>query len=105
MNTCSECKRPLPHDYSGVTCGAACRQRRSRRQHEQHTCYERTMNELGLIRDAIKRREDVKYQQQVLHRLKHEINDLLALAGDQDELQRRAMLEDLKMRAVGADWK
>lgn len=103
VRTCSECKQPLPDDSKAGTrtCSPKCRKRRDRRQAEQHTAWNHALGELQKIRDALKRNEDVQYQQQALLRLREEIMDLLVLAKDQDAMSRMSMLEARARRHIG----
>src|SRR6185369_16965504 len=94
---CSECKQELDKwgRIDQTTCGVKCRKRRERRQAQALLALPLAMRELGKIRDSIKRRERVPEFVEELKRLKAEINDLLLLAGDDDAMNKRQMLEGL----------
>lgn len=94
---CSECKKPFEglHLVSKTTCSPKCRKRRERRQKEAHAAWILALHELGKMRDSIKRGETLDDFKAQLQRLKGEINDLLLLAGDEDALAKRQMLEGL----------
>ena len=89
---CLECRGPAPDGQA--TCGQKCRQRRSRRRRRQRTAWIVVMRELSDMRDGIKRRENLaEFREQLIH-LAAEVKDLQHLAGDEDEVSRRQMLED-----------
>jgi len=93
---CSECKEPLPKycRIDQITCSPKCRKRRDRRQEQARLALPLAMYELGKIRDSIKRRERVPDFIADLKRLKDEVNDLLLLAGDEEAMRRREMMEE-----------
>lgn len=99
---CSECKKPFEgwHLQSKTTCSAKCRKARERRQAAAGQAFNKAMSELGTIRSSLKRREEIETFKQQLHRLKAEINDLLALAGDQEELDKKAMFAAVANRRM-----
>lgn len=88
---CSECRKPITGD--ATTCSAKCRKRRQRRQQQAAEAYPLAMHELQVMRDGIKRGENVPRTIEELKRLQAEIRDLLVLAGDPDAVSRQQMLE------------
>lgn len=102
-HTCSECKKELPSssywsETKRVTCSAKCRKRRERRQKDAHSAWILAMHNLQLMRDSIKRGEQVIELRDQLIRLKDEISDLLLLANESNAVQRREMLNGWKSR-------
>lgn len=97
---CSECGTTEGfNDYhmeNKTTCSPKCRKRRERRQKQAKSAWVVVLRELYPVRDAIKRGEDLPEYREQLKRLKEEINDLLALAKDQDTMEARAMMEARK---------
>jgi len=58
------------------------------------------MSQFQIMRGGIKRRENVQQSIEQLKELKAQINDLLQLAGDDEELSRRTMLEGRSLKRV-----
>jgi hypothetical protein len=72
----------------------------------QRTVLIRILANMAEIRDALKRKENIQLHREILLRIISESKDLLALAGDADELQRRQMMEDrVRRNATGTDWR
>ena len=95
-HNCTECRKPLPvndaRKAKRVTCSDVCRKKRERRQREARVAWLDAMNDLGKMRESIKRGEFVPEMKDQLYRLRAEINDLLYLAKDADQLALQEML-------------
>ncbi|MBA3868611.1 MAG: hypothetical protein H0X30_05620 [Anaerolineae bacterium] len=96
---CSECRQPITGD--ATTCSPKCRKRRQRRQQEAAEAFTLAMHELQVIRDGIKRGENLTRAIDDLKRLQGEIKDLLLLAGDADSLARQEMFNARAAKRAG----
>jgi hypothetical protein len=92
---CSECKKEFEglHLASKTTCSAKCRKRRERRQKDSESAWVVVLQEMGKMRDGIKRGESLEKYLDQLRRIRGEVNDLLLLAKDPDARAKREMLE------------
>ena len=101
---CEMCGKEIEWHRRGDTkfCGQNCRKAYSRRKDKVKHGGDAAMSGLQELRLVIKKyadlRPDVIAQ---LNYLKGEINDLLHLAGDQDTMERVAMLNDMANRRGG----
>jgi len=99
---CAVCRKPFEgmHLLSQKTCGPSCRKRLQRLRASEAEVYSRIMSQFQIMRGGIKRRENVQQSIEQLKELKAQINDLLQLAGDDEELSRRTMLEGRSLKRV-----